>query len=299
MRQIGNLADEVQARLFHDYLYARGIRNEIEQDGHSAWLVWVADEEQLEEAKALLERFRQNPGAPEFAREAAASSRLREQEARDLAEYRKRFFTRRQVFPGARSVGVGLVTYALIVACILLAVFSRGGRDQEFLRPFFIVDPYVGDPGLLRDLRTGEVWRFFTPALIHFGLAHLLFNMMWLFELGSLIESRQGHIYLVLMVLALAAGSNAAEFALAQNWDFGGMSGVIYGLFGYVWIRGKLDPSSGLFIDRRNVILMLVWLVLCTTGLVGRIANVAHASGLAMGAAYGLFSAFIARSRRS
>jgi len=72
--------------------------------------------------------------------------------------------------------------------------------------------------------------------------------------------------------------------------NFGGMSGVVYGLLGYIWIRGKLDPGSGLFLHRETVIMMIVWFFLCFTGWVGDIANGAHAGGLLIGMACGWLS---------
>ena len=69
------------------------------------------------------------------------------------------------------------------------------------------------------------------------------------------------------------------------------MSGVVYGLLGYIWMRAKFDPFSGLFLHKNTVIMMLVWLVLCFTGLLGPIANLAHLFGLLIGMAAGfLFS---------
>jgi GlpG protein len=133
-------------------------------------------------------------------------------------------------------------------------------------------------------------------VFIHFGVAHLLFNMLWLFQLGSMIEGRQGHIRFALLVLGLAAGSNIAQYAYAGP-SFGGMSGVVYGLFGYIWLRGRFDPASGLFMDRQNVILMVVWFVACFTGLVGPVANGAHAAGVILGAACGYLSAQVALRR--
>jgi GlpG protein len=64
---------------------------------------------------------------------------------------------------------------------------------------------------------------------------------------------------------------------------FGGMSGVLYGLFGYTWMKTIYQPSLGLHIDPGTVIWLIVWFLLCMTGLVGTIANMAHASGLITG----------------
>jgi GlpG protein len=302
MRQIGHLPNEKQARLFGDFLFARGIRNEVERDTDSSWIIWVADEEQLEAANELLERFQRDPASPEFAREAAVAEALRSKEAKEEAAYKRRFFTGGQIFRRSRGYGAGGLTFSLIVVCVAVAFFSRFDGDSSFLRPFFISDPSSGaGRGFLPEVRAGEVWRLFTPILIHFGPLHLLFNMMWLFSLGSMIEGLQGRTRFVLLTLGLALVSNVAQYALANypipSPGFGGMSGVVYGLFGYIWVRGKLDPRSGFHLDPQSVILMIVWFFICLNGWVGPIANVAHGSGLALGVICGLLSVWLARNR--
>jgi len=294
MRHIGNLPQAAQARLFGDYLYAQGIRNEVEADTDASWMVWVADEGQTEAARGMLERFRRDPAAPEFARGAAHAEQRRADEARDNAAYQKRFITARQLFPGTRTSGAGTLTCLLIVACVVVGLGSSLGRNNELLRHLFISYPGPEAAGFLPEVRAGEVWRLFTPVLIHFGPVHLLFNMMWLFQLGSMIEGRQGHTHFALLTLGLAIGSNLAQYRLFGP-EFGGMSGVIYGLFGYIWLRGKFDPGSGLFIDRQNVVLMIVWFFLCLTGWIGPVANGAHGAGLILGMGYGYLSAQLGR----
>jgi GlpG protein len=90
-------------------------------------------------------------------------------------------------------------------------------------------------------------------------------------------------------VLIIAVISNLTQF-LFTGGGFGGMSGVVYGLFGYVWIRGKLDPTSGLYLHPTTVAMMMIWLFVCMIGVMGSIANAAHASGLLVGVIWGYLS---------
>ena len=69
---------------------------------------------------------------------------------------------------------------------------------------------------------------------------------------------------------------------------FGGMSGVLFGLFGYAWMRGRYDPGSGLTLHPSSVNYMLFWMLLCMTGLIGSIANTAHVVGLLIGMLCGI-----------
>ena len=69
---------------------------------------------------------------------------------------------------------------------------------------------------------------------------------------------------------------------------FGGMSGVVYALFGYVWMKGRYEPEQGMILHPSTVQTMLLWLVLCMTGFLGNIANAAHVVGLVAGILFGL-----------
>jgi GlpG protein len=131
---------------------------------------------------------------------------------------------------------------------------------------------------------------------IHFSILHIFFNMLWLRDLGSIVEGYDGRRKFLVLLFLTAALSNLAQFMIripgfptlsgGTPW-FGGMSGVVYGLFGYIWMRGKFDPRSGLHLHKEIVIQMLVWLVLCFTGVIGAIANMAHLFGLLTGMAVG------------
>jgi len=115
---------------------------------------------------------------------------------------------------------------------------------------------------------------------------HFLFNLYWLYFLGGGMEGRLGTGRFVLFVLTAAILSNLSQYLLAGP-NFGGMSGVNYALFGYLWIRGNKDPNFGIQLDQGTIMIMLIWFGLCFTPLLPNIANTAHAAGLGIGAGWG------------
>ena len=134
------------------------------------------------------------------------------------------------------------------------------------------------------------VWRLVTPIFLHWGIIHIIFNMWWLRDLGSMIEARKNTWFLLLLVLVIAAVSNLAQYGYKDPY-FGGMSGVVYGLLGYIWMRSKHDPGCGLFLHSTTVTMMMVWFFLCFTGMVGHIANTNHGVGLVTGMVWGYLAA--------
>jgi GlpG protein len=173
-----------------------------------------------------------------------------------------------------------VVTILLIVASIAVAAASQLGASQDVLLRL-----YIG--GRLTGIPPAEPWRLVTPIFIHFGVLHLLVNMWWTWDLGRMIEAKRGHLFLATFVLAVAVPSNLLQYVVSGSPFFGGMSGVVYGLLGYVWMRMRFDPGAGYRLHRIDVFAMLAWFALCWSGLVGSIANWAHSCGLAFGVAAG------------
>jgi GlpG protein len=116
----------------------------------------------------------------------------------------------------------------------------------------------------------------------------LVFSMpaIQLYDLGTLIERRIGSVRFSLLVLIVALVSNYTQF-VAQGPNFVGMSGVVYGLFGYCWVRGRIEPTSGLYLRPNVAFIMLAWFVICAAGLIGNVANFAHGGGLVAGCVLG------------
>jgi GlpG protein len=296
MRAIGQLSSETQAQTFGDHLVAHKIRNEIEADG-GVWVIWIKDEEQVTDAKVRLEHFLANPEASEFQSASAKAAQVKADEAEDLANYRQRLRNRRNVFPKFGGYGVGVLTYGLIALCVVVALLSKLGYDAEFVRKLVLADFERADGTFLPEVRSGEYWRLLTPIFIHFGPLHLVFNMMWLFQLGCMIEARRGVSTLAALVIVTGTLPMVAQYLVSGPGLVGGMSGVVYGLAGFVWLRGKKDPASGVGLDPQSWIIMMIWLVLCMTGFMGRIANTAHLAGLLIGLLWGWVSAYFARRR--
>lgn len=176
------------------------------------------------------------------------------------------------------------LTAILIALSVTVAVLSQFGSDYQFLHFLFISEYRQG----LSEISEGQLWRLFTPILIHFGIIHIAFNMIWLYQLGSAIEQRQSIKRMAMLVVVTSLLSNLAQFFWSGP-SFGGMSGVVYGLLAYIWVQGKYNPRAGLGLEQNIAIMMLIWFVICWMGLVGNIANMAHTVGLVSGAVLGLF----------
>ena len=302
MLKAGNIKDHSQAKTFGNYLVAQGIDNQVDPGLDDDWEVWIITHDHLEDARDLLIEYLQDPDNAKYLNAGReADARVEDKEDRQKA-YERQHRRGRDLF---RAVHFQLksLTGLLIIVSIMFTLLSLFGQRMSFLQPLLITE-YTSDgthirwlPGLV-EVRAGQWWRLITPIFLHFSFIHLFFNMWWTKDLGYMVERKRSWWYLLLMVLAIAVPSNIAQF-LASSPNFGGMSGVVFGLFGYCWFRGKFDPDSDITVSRRNTIMMLIWFFVCMSGLVGHIANMAHGVGLGVGMAWGGIEAVISRLRRT
>ena len=152
-------------------------------------------------------------------------------------------------------------------------------------------------------LASSDYWRFVTPIFLHFGLVHLIFNCLWLSMLGSRIEQMSSSLHLLLLVLVTGVVSNVVQFVWSGSPYFGGMSGVVYALLGYIWIKDKVVPDPQLQLPPGIIGFMLGWLVVCMTGILDLllgvgVANGAHLGGLIIGMLLGLIFGLISRLKK-
>ncbi len=301
MRSIGHLPDEGQAQRLGGFLYAQGIENQVDATAAGAWEIWVLDDANVERAQRALEDFTQHPDDPRFAQAAQVAIRQRKQDEQAKFGKRTRMIDGRTIFYSP-PVAVGILTIILIVISVAVTLLTDFGEKDRFVRPLSIAE-YRHESGYVRwhqglpEIRRGQLWRLFTPMFLHFHFLHLFFNMLWLRDLGSLIEARKSPWLLLALVLVIAGASNLAQYVVSGP-NFGGMSGVVYGLLGYVWMQGRFHPASQLSLEPQTVTLMIVWFFLCLSGLVGPVANTAHGVGLAAGIAWGFLAAQLSAARR-
>ena len=196
------------------------------------------------------------------------------------------------------------VTMGVMVICALVAVVTRLGADWNAISyftfvPFKVSGNYLYFGSFTAAMAEGEYWRILAPIFLHFGFAHLAFNMLSLFIFGSRLETRQGGMHLLLIILTTGLLSNFAQYLWGGDETlFGGFSGVVYGLMGYCMVRQKVDKNWLFDIPPVFYGFMLAWLVIGYTGVLGAVgfgnmANAAHSGGLVAGAILGAMAGIL------
>lgn len=145
---------------------------------------------------------------------------------------------------------------------------------------------------LFEQIRQGQVWRLFTPALLHLDIFHLLFNMVWLMVLGKQIELRTGMWRYLFLCIFIGVFANVCQY-LVSGPNFIGFSGVISGFFTFIWVRQKKAPWEGYQLQSSTIAmigifigaLLLIQVASFITEVYGSssfapmIANTAHITG--------------------
>ncbi|MBR9798426.1 rhomboid family intramembrane serine protease [Cobetia amphilecti] len=235
--------------------------------------LWLADPDQLPRVIAMLER--QSRGEP--LRDASAGAATRG--------------------GGSSQSLIALVrqtplTWLVGLACCVTVLFQYAlGQAAVFewlaIVPFELVGSQHIAPEPLSVTLAGEWWRLWSPSLMHFGVLHLVFNLLWLWVFGRQIEAIDGGWRFALVVVLSGVAANLAQYATGSVL-FGGLSGIDFAVIGYVFIAARRRPALGYQMQRSLMIFMLIYLVLCMTPLssaigLGAIANEAHLGGLLTG----------------
>ncbi|MFP6769233.1 MAG: rhomboid family intramembrane serine protease [Planctomycetaceae bacterium] len=325
MREIGTLPEQDQAERFRDWLTTRDMVCEVDCEDET-WVIWIHDEDRLESAAAELRDFQADPRAERYlaAATAARQQRRAEQQRHTRSRPRSRPARTWARTPWQRCPAtITLMALSVLLTLICVRGLKSGSLDfdmaiEPVMDKLTIVTVEQRDDGMyvptynfarawdqfwnsigqgtlpvipehgVGKIARGQLWRLVTPIFLHFSILHILFNLLWVKEFGGAIELRRGKVRFLLLVLLISVVSNVGQYWTTGHPVFGGLSGVVYGLFGYLWIKERYDPDAGLTLPPGCAVWMIGWFLICWTGIVGNIANGAHAFGLATGMLVGM-----------
>jgi GlpG protein len=116
---------------------------------------------------------------------------------------------------------------------------------------------------------------------------------MW--DLGRRMGFFLGRWHFLLFFIITGVSANVAQYLWSGDSRFGGMSGVVYALVGFIAVRQRMAPHPLVAVPLALIGFMLLWLVLCMSGVVdyfiaGSVGNAAHLGGLVAGAFYALLT---------
>jgi membrane associated rhomboid family serine protease len=139
------------------------------------------------------------------------------------------------------------LTYVLIainvIAFVAMAASGGGldGRGGTVYRDGVLYGPLVD---------AGDWWRIVTSGFLHAGPLHLLFNMYFLYFLGTMVEPEIGKLRFGIIYFVSLLGGSFGALLLSPHTPVLGASGAVFGLMGaaILALRARgIDPmQSGL-----------------------------------------------------
>ncbi|WP_099609439.1 rhomboid family intramembrane serine protease GlpG [Vibrio coralliilyticus] len=271
MIRLISISNPRMAQAFIDYMASRHIDIKMMPEGSGQFALWLADSQHQIEAEAELQHFLDNPSDAKYQ---AASW--------DMAESRTSQFSYQSPSMLAMvKAKAGPVTLAVMLVCIVIFALQQFGAGQAVFSALHF-------PALAG--QEWQLWRWVSHAVLHFSVMHIAFNLLWWWQLGGDIEQRLGAKKLLQLFVVSAALSGAGQYWV-EGANFGGLSGVVYALVGYLWMLGYKAPQLGLNMPKPIIGFMLVWLVLGFVQPFMAIANTAHLVGLISGVVFGLADA--------
>lgn len=173
-------------------------------------------------------------------------------------------------------------TIGLIVANIsIFLIFTLLGKSEDvlFMQQYgAMYEPYV--------IEGHEYYRLLTSVFLHFGIEHLLNNMVMLGAIGYHLEPEIGRIRFLLVYFLSGIGGNICS--LLFNVSFGnavvsaGASGAVFGLMGALLCAVLRNKGRIGRLNKRGVLVLVVlslYLGLTSSG----VDNAAHIGGLFCG----------------
>ena len=244
-----------------------------------AQLLWLHNDEHSEQARALAQAFAQGTLTATAQIPMTATSPLplsdsviaanTAQSARGI----KAFMVRAPVT--WLLIALGLVGYAVIEFSL------NNWLSLLTYTPINI----IGDRFSQALFAPQEFWRILTPIFIHFSFTHILFNAGAMLQVGSWIERLWGwKIYWVVCLITGIAG-NVLQYVWFNSVLFGGLSGVVFGLFTFNGVTQWLNPAKAYPLPIGAYAWLAIWLVAGFTPLMETFFGLQMGNGAHLGGA--------------
>lgn len=307
MRKLATLANKKDLKVLEGYLYYHSIETFNYEDPEDLNL-WVVKDTDKEKAKSLFLSFekiylKKEGKAGELEKllknaELGASKFDLDKRLEEEKEKKSQVIDARKI---SSSQGGGFrffsVTGVLILLSTIIFLWANSYKSTSVVYRLLLISRFPKEIFFLFEVSQGEFWRLITPIFIHGGIFHILFNMMWLYQLGRLIEDKEGSLFYGFFVFLVALVSNFV-FYLVIGPHVGGMSGVVYGIVGYLWAYRRIAPMSAYLLDEGLLRFFFIWyliswgLTLVGSGFGFGIANTVHGMGAFVGILLGALRAY-------
>ena len=169
-----------------------------------------------------------------------------------------------------------------IAVFLILSVFGNTEDAVFMLRHGAMYEPMV--------MQDHEVYRIFTSMFMHFGIGHLVNNMLVLFVMGEPLEQALGHFRYLILYFVSGIGANWISM-MRKGADSlvisAGASGAIFGVIGGLLSLAALNKGRLGNLSTRQLMIMVLFSLyfgFTSTG----VDNTAHVSGLILGAILGI-----------
>ena len=276
MIKIASMSLDKNLSSYSNYLKGVGIAHRIaEESGNQS--IYIANPDNLSEAKHILDLY--------------LNDRIETSGT----------FAEEKLFPLNVNVLSLLletpITICIIGLALLIAIVTSLGSDLSgysvLLYPLIDTSSLLGSLSELKSVLA--VTRTITPMFLHFGELHLVFNMLWMWYFGKQLERSLPAWLFLSSIILISFISNTVQYLVSGYNNFGGMSGVIYGLVGFSWILSKFQMKENMIITNNLFVFFVVSLVLMEIFASSWIATAAHIGGLVSGFILGILYVFLGR----
>ena len=187
-----------------------------------------------------------------------------------------------------------LLTYLMVALSVIITI--------AYLMPGAISSPLwyqLGHFGFANTSGTAP-WGMITTIFIHGSPLHLIFDMLWLLQLGRMLEATLHPLTYLAFIVGAAVVGSGCEVLISGSPGIG-MSGVVYAMFALMWAGRGMYPAWAAIATQQNLRFLIGWAILCIVATyipilrIG-VANGAHVGGFLFGLCIG-FLFFTPRRR--